>query len=301
MQFNTAHSAGTASPWTGPLLMTSSAFLFAVMGLAIKLLSEDFRVWDFALFRFGGGVAILLLLFPGRREWLKTPNPLLMALRGLSGTTAFFLGVSALQQISLATAMVYFYCFPAFAALFSALLFKERIAPGELICVAIALCGVGVLFDLDLGQEMRGQMMALLAGVFAGLTVALIKRLRADNGPVGLYFYLCLCGCVAAAGPFSADPHWPVTTVHWGLMGGIVATSTAAQLLMNQGFKYCASWEGGLFMTTEVIFTTLFGAFLLGETLTLRFWTGGMMIIGSSVLMGRIQHNAVQRQRRSTG
>ena len=291
MQPSTPYINKPVSPWTGPLLMLGSAFLFAIMGLIIKLLGNEFRVWDIALFRFGGGVVILLLLFPRRREWLKTPNPLLMAVRGLSGTMAFFLGVTALQQISLATAMVYFYCFPAFAALFSALLFKERIPPGELLCVTLALCGVGVLFDLDLTQGIWGQVVALLGGMFAGLTVALIKRLRADNGPVSLYFYLCLCGCVAAAGPFSSGPHWPVNMVHWWLMGGIVVASTAAQLLMNQGFKYCASWEGGLFMTTEVIFTTLFGVFLLGEALSLRFWIGGTMIVGSSVLMNRFQHN----------
>jgi drug/metabolite transporter (DMT)-like permease len=122
-----------------------------------------------------------------------------MQIRVRHGTTAFFFGVAALQQISLATVIVYFFCFPAFAALFSGLLFKERIPPGELGCVVLALCGVGILFDADLGQGVWGQVMALLAGMFAGLTVALIKRLRADNGPVGLYFYLCICGCAAAA------------------------------------------------------------------------------------------------------
>lgn len=92
MQPSAIYSARPVSPWTGPLLMLGSAFLFALMGLAIKLLGNNFRVWDIAWFRFGGGVVILLLLFPKRRDWLKTPNPVLMAIRGLCGTTAFFLG-----------------------------------------------------------------------------------------------------------------------------------------------------------------------------------------------------------------
>jgi drug/metabolite transporter (DMT)-like permease len=48
---------------------------------------------------------------------------------------------------------------------------------------------------------------------------------------------------------------------------------------MNQGFFYCRGWEGGLFMSTEVIFTAAVGILFLHEPVTWRFWIGGSMIL----------------------
>ena len=68
-------------------------------------------------------------------------------------------------------------------------------------------------------------------------------------------------------------------------MTAILVTSILAQLLMNEGFKYCKSWQGGVLMTSEVIFSTLFGVFLLGEAVGWRFGVGAALIVGSAAAM----------------
>jgi drug/metabolite transporter (DMT)-like permease len=73
------------------------------------------------------------------------------------------------------------------------------------------------------------------------------------------------------------------------MIGGIVLTSTIAQLLMNQGFKYCKSWGGGLFLTSEVVFTSILGFAFLGEMLSWRFGLGGLLIVGSAVFLNFIR------------
>jgi drug/metabolite transporter (DMT)-like permease len=55
------------------------------------------------------------------------------------------------------------------------------------------------------------------------------------------------------------------------------------QLLMNQGFGYCRSWEGGLYMTSEVLLTALAGIMLFGDPVGWRFAAGGTLIIGSTI------------------
>jgi hypothetical protein len=64
---------------------------------------------------------------------------------------------------------------------------------------------------------------------------------------------------------FSSDPRLPRNAVEWLMTGGIVFSSLAAQLLMNQEFRYCKSWEGGLIVISEVVFTALLGVVFLGE------------------------------------
>ena len=70
---------------------------------------------------------------------------------------------------------------------------------------------------------------------------------------------------------------------HKGMIGGIVFSALAAQLLMNQGFQYCKSWEGGLILTSEVVFTSLLGILVLGEIFSWRFGCGGLLIVASAI------------------
>jgi len=65
------------------------------------------------------------------------------------------------------------------------------------------------------------------------------------------------------------------------MMAVIVVTSVIGQLFMTKGLRYCKSWQGGVLMTTELIFTSLLGILFLQEQVTWRFWLGGLLILGS--------------------
>lgn len=271
----------------GPLLMFTAAFLFAVLGGLIKALGPSFRVWDIAFYRFGCGLVILLAAFGWRKNPFSGHNTRLLIIRGITGCAAFLSLVIAIRLIPISTAMVLFYSFPAFAALLSPLIFRETITKAEIVCVFIALCGVAVLFDFSLEVAMFGQVMAVVAGFFAGLTVAIIKKLRDKNGSVTIYLYFCLLGTVITLPSYMAAPQIPTIRIEWLIVGGIVFTSIFGQLIMNQGFKYCKSWEGGLFLTSELIFTSIIGIVLFCEIVTWHFWVGSFLIFASAVLLNR--------------
>jgi drug/metabolite transporter (DMT)-like permease len=181
--------------------------------------------------------------------------------------------------------MVLFFSFPAFAAFFSFLIFGERISKSEIICILGALLGAAVLFEYQITGNLFGQAAGLLAGGFAGLTVCFIKKLRETNGSAVIYLYFCLLGALISFPGFISQPQLPRSGIEWLMTGGIVFSSIAAQLLMNQGFKYCKSWEGGLFLTSEVVFTSILGFVFLGEMLSWRFGFGGLLIVASAVLL----------------
>jgi drug/metabolite transporter (DMT)-like permease len=269
---------------TGPLLMLSSAFLFAVGDCLIKSLGPPFRVWDIAFYRFGCGMLILLLVFGRNRNLFDGQNRKLLVLRGLAGSLAFLAMVLAIRLIPISTAMMLFYAHPAFAALLSAYVFKEKMA-GQLFWAFVALCGVAVFLDSKLEGGLLGQAISLLGAAFAGLAVVVVRKVRETNGPVSIYFYFCLTGTTLTFLPFISNPQVPASVSEWLTIGSIVTTSLIAQLLMTQGFHYCRSCEGSLLLTSEVLFVALWGFFSLGETLTWRFWVGGTMILGSIVAL----------------
>jgi drug/metabolite transporter (DMT)-like permease len=58
---------------------------------------------------------------------------------------------------------------------------------------------------------------------------------------------------------------------------------------MTHGFQYCKSWEGGLYLMTEVIFTSLLGILFFIEIVDWRFWAGGLLIFGSALGLNQIR------------
>ncbi len=275
----------------GPLLMLSAALLFTVLNLLIKLMGPAYSVWHIGFFRFLGGIIVLMAVFGRHHNLYRGNNIRLLIIRGCTGSVAFLCLLTAIRELPVSTALVIFYSFPAFSAIFSFLLYKEQVRRLEMACIAMVMAGTAILFDFQLAGGLLGQAMALLAGCFAGLTVTLIRSLRQINGPVVIYLYFCTMGCLVTLPQFILNPIAPANLTEWTMVLGIVFSSVTAQLLMNQGFFYCRGWEGGVFMSSEVIFTAIVGIAFLADPATWRFWSGGLLILGSVVALNRLKAN----------
>jgi len=270
---------------SGLPLMLAAAFFFTLGTLAIKLLGPRFRVWDIAFFRFSGGLVLLVLLFFRHTNPFQGSNRRLLLIRGCTGSCAFLCLVAALQLLPISTAMVIFYAFPAFAALFSYVLYREEVSPLGALCIAGVLAGIALLFDFRWDGAAQGKALAVCASALAGLTVAFIKKLRATNGSATIYLYLCAMGLVVVFPGFVSHPILPSSGLEWGLCAGLVAATLAGQLLMNQGFAYCRSWEGGVFMSSEVVLTVAAGILVFGDPVSFRFWIGSLLVLGGAVAL----------------
>lgn len=281
----------------GPLFMFSAALLFTVLNLLIKLINPAFTIWHIAFYRFFGGAVVLLLVFGRHGSPFRGHNTRLLVIRGFTGSAAFLSLVTSIRLLPVSTALVIFYAFPAFSAVFSFLIYKERISKPEIGCIAFVVMGIAILFNFKMEGELFGQVMALSGAAFAGLTVTLIKALREKNGPVIIYLYFCTMGTLVTLPEFLAAPLVPTTALDWAMVAGIIFASVSAQLLMNQGFFYCRGWEGGVFMSSEVIFTAVVGIIFLGDPVSWRFWTGGLLIFGSAVAMNRFRASRAHHQK----
>ncbi len=272
----------------GPLFMLSAALLFTLMSTLVKLMPEPYTVWHLGFIRCFGGMLVLTLVFSRRKNPFKGHKIPLLILRGCTGSLAFFFVVSALRLLPMSTAVVLFYSYPAFAALFGFLIYKEQVNRFQIACIGILLAGVAILFDFRLSANALGQAMAITGAVFAGFTVTIIRSLREHNGPVIIYFYFCTMGTLATLPYCMAHPIVPASAVEWTMAGGIVFVSVAAQLLMNQGFFFCKGFEGAAYMSSETLFTAVVGIVFLMEPVSWHLFAGGILIVGSGLAMHRL-------------
>jgi drug/metabolite transporter (DMT)-like permease len=267
----------------GPLFMLLSACWFTAMNLLLKMSTADFGVWDIGFFRFFGSLIVLGAVFGRQASPFRSENRKLLFIRGCTGSLAFILFIFSVQRLPVSTALMLLYAYPAFAALFSSWLYQEKVSALAWLCMAGILIGVIILVDPAGGVGLLGAGAGILSAVIAGLTIAIIHRLRQTHGSVIIYLYFCLAGSMVTAPAFLYSPSVPTNLSQLMMCGGIVLFSILGHLTMNHGFGYCRSWEGGVYLTSEVVLTSLAGIALLGDPVGWRFFAGGTLILGSVV------------------
>lgn len=268
--------------------MIGAALLFTLMSVLVKLLPAAYTIWHIGFVRFTGGLVIILVFFSRKGNPFKGHNIPLLILRGCSGSIGFLSIVAAMRILPLSTASVLFYAYPVFAAFFGFMIYKEGINIKQIACMLSLVAGVGVLFDFAFTGSAFGQIMAITGAIFAGLTVTLIRSLTVRNGVVVIYLYFCAAGALATLIPCLARPIIPATPVEWMMLLAIALSSLVAQLMMNQGFCYCRGFEGGVYMSTETVFTAIVGIFLLNDPISWQFLVGAVLILGSGLALNRL-------------
>ena len=156
---------------TAPWLMAVASFLFALMGVCVKLASDQYGAGEIVLYRSLTGLVLMTGVLRWRGISWRTPVPAMHIGRSLSGATALCMWFYAIGGLPLATAMTLNYMSSVWIALFliggSVLLAPER--------------GGGAIIDLRL-------VAAVLAG-FAGVALVLrptIEQEQLWHGVVGL-------------------------------------------------------------------------------------------------------------------
>ena len=283
---------------SGFLLMTFSAFFYALGDICIKFISPSIGSVPIAFFRFVLGGLILFPLLARGQESLRGSSTRYLLLRGFTGTLAFFCLVKSIAMIPLSNAMVLFYTFPLFATLFSFFILRESLARMEVMLIAVGLIGVFVLINPSSHSLGMGHVYGLLAGAFAGLTVVIIRRVRRTNGPLIIYFYFCVVGGAISFPLFIANFTLPSFEL-FALLIVLAVLLLIAQLFMNQGFKFCKASEGSVILMSEVVFTGVAGVLLFHDSPGLSFFIGACLIVGSGVGLNLISRTPLSSEKLS--
>lgn len=269
--------------------MVVAALFYGGMNVSVKLGAPHLTVWQTGMGRFILGLAVMPILIRMLRLEPAGRERRLLIARGLSGTIAFILMIQAIKLIPLSMAMVLFYLWPVFTCLLSPWIAGESTARSEWPLVMGALLGTAViLWPEKGGWELNlGYFLAVASSFFAGLAVILIRRLRRRNNPFTIYFFFCLTGSLATIGPLLAQGEsiLPATMEGWLFLSAVAVFAMIGQVLMNQGMKYLDGSRTGALMMIEVLVAAAFGALWLGENLQIRFFVGGILILGSGAAL----------------
>ncbi|MCP5269297.1 MAG: DMT family transporter [Zoogloeaceae bacterium] len=271
------------------LWMVAASFLFASMGVCVKLAAETFSAPEIVFYRSVISLLLMCTLMSVRGIAFVTPHWRYQMFRGATGFVSLLLYFYAIAMLPLATAVTLNYTSPMFLALYLAAFAGMRLRLGLMISLVIGFVGIVALLKPTLASDqLLGGIVALASGVSSGFAYFSVRELGARGEPEArtvLYFSLFATVC-SALWMLLYEFH-PVDLEGGLLLLGVGAFATLAQLAMTRAYKHGKPIVSASLAYTTIIFASLFGMLLWGDVPTSSAWLGILLIIVSGIAATR--------------
>ena len=169
----------------------------------LKLMSDRYPVWQFAVIRSVVAVALLVLalLLTGHLALLRPKLPGLLALRGLLTFVAYTSYYLAIAAVPLADAVAMFFCAPLVVTALSVPLLGESVGPRRWTAVIVGFIGVLVIVRPGFTSMQGALLIATLTPVAYGLSIIITRRIGyAVAGSTLALYNMVVFGLASAAG-----------------------------------------------------------------------------------------------------
>lgn len=267
------------------LWMIVASLLFASMGVCVKLGAGLFSIGEMVLYR--GAIGLLIALFIGKalRIPLRTPAWRLQITRAIAGSLALLCYFYAISILPLATAVTLNYTSPIFVALLLLLRYGERLRWPVLASLLLGFAGVVLLLKPTLqADQWTGALAGLGSGLIASIAYVNVRELgRLGEPEVRTVFWFS--GATVLLGlPWAAiEGFHAVNASTLPILLGVGIFGGAAQFAMTRAYRLGKTIVSANLAYTTVIFSSLFGVLLWGETLPLTAWVAIGLIVSGGV------------------
>ena len=278
--------------------MLFASFVFAIMGVCVKLASEYASTSEIVIARGVVGVTTLLLLTRLRGLPLTTHYPWQHAWRGFVGVSALWLWFFAIARLPLATAMTLNYMAPIWIA---AIVFTlgwwhktRRFEWGLTAAIVTSFVGVALLLKPTIhADQWVGGLTALISGFISALAYIQVKRLGQMGEPeYRVVFYFSASGVLGGLVSGLIDNWWQTGRLHlfadlsahdFLLLFTIGITATIAQIAMTRAYRLGAMLVTANLQYTGIVFSSMWGILLWNDTLDVGGWLGILIILMSGI------------------
>lgn len=278
-------------------LMLLLCLTWGLQQVAIKLTAQDMAPVMQLATRFALSAVMFGVLVLRQDGWRVLRDGTLYSglVLGALFAAEFLLLAESLKYTSAAHAVVFLYTAPVFSALGLQFLPEERLSAVQWTGIALAMFGIAVAF---LGYSDRrapgmffGDTLALLGGVGWGASTVALRRSRLAGSPATKTVFYQVAFAAVALGAYAQATGQTHVVPSARLLSNMIFQTLGVAFLSYLGWfwllrHYLTSRLMLLALMTP-LFGVVFGAFLLGEGIDLRFAVGtGLVLAGIAVVNG---------------
>ena len=213
----------------------------------------------------------------------KEPSPLIIMglLVALSSLTLFL----SYNYMAAGIASTLLFVYPIMVALIMAMVFKEKLALQTIVCMLLALGGIGLLYKSEDGSTLSliGTLLVFASSLSYAIYIVGINQTSLKNvATLKVTFYVLLFGLslfvarLLYSGVLNTPDQWYL----WANLLALAVFPTAISFLCTTGaIQYIGSTPTAILGALEPVTAIFFGIAVFGESLTVRESFGLVMII----------------------
>jgi drug/metabolite transporter (DMT)-like permease len=272
--------------------MIVAGFMFAAMGVFVKLGAVEFDAAELAFYRNFVGLVIVGALVAARRGSLRTSHGTAHFMRGLVGSISLIGYFYAMTQLPLATAQTLNYTSPIFLAIATVVVLGEKFSGWLIGAIALGFLGVAILLQPTFhGGKEAAALIGLFSGVFSAwayLSVRTLGKLGEPDWRV-VFWFTVIGSVLCAAWQLSTSGFHALRLSNAWIVAGIGATGTLAQLAMTRAYRTGNTLVVGALSYSTLVFGAMLAYVVSNERLQPLEWAGMAVIIASGILAMRVE------------
>jgi drug/metabolite transporter (DMT)-like permease len=271
----------------GMVAAMAAFFMFTVMNMFAKLLSENHSVIEIAFYRnLIACLPFLIMIFLfGRREILIIRSkPSLVGLRAIIGTISLITTFAAYSLMPMADTTALLFTASLFIPVLGVIFLKETVGAYRWTAVVLGFIGVVIMSHPSGEIYMLGILVALFAALMHAILQIILRYLGRYETPETISFYFFLIGVFLTALPLPFIAVRP-TLAEVPLLFGIGFSGAAAQWLLSVAFRNARAAIVTVFNYSSIVWAALFGWMIWNEWPMPAVIGGASIVIASNILM----------------
>ncbi|MGY8794304.1 MAG: DMT family transporter [Woeseiales bacterium] len=262
-------------------------FMFTIMNVFAKLLSENHSVIEIAFYR--NLIACMPFLFMvfvlGKRDILVIQSKLAaIGVRAVVGAISLITTFAAYSLMPMAETTVLLFTASLFIPVLGVIFLHEKVGPYRWAAVAIGFIGVVIMTGPAGSVNGLGVTVALIAALMHATLQIILRYLGKFERPETVAFYFLVIGTLVTALPLPFVAVTP-TVAELPLLLGLGLSGAAAQWLLSVAFRNAPAAIVTVFNYSGIVWATFFGWLIWNDWPLPAVLAGAAVVIASNGLV----------------
>jgi drug/metabolite transporter (DMT)-like permease len=271
---------------TAILLICGSAFIFAAQDGISRYLGAAYspvfvimlRYWFFAVF-----VILLCARAPGGlRRAMRTKRPGMQIFRGILLALEVIVTVEAFIRLGLINTHAIFACYPLLISVLSGPVLGEKVGWRRWAAVVAGFIGILIVLKPGSGVFSADAILPFIGAVMFAVYGLMTRLVGRDDPAMVSFFWTGIAGAVAMT--LIGIWHWePIAAgdIPWLLL--LCLCAACAHFMLIKAYELAEASALQPFSYTQLVWVSLFGVTIFGETLAPNVALGGAIVVGAGM------------------
>ncbi|MDS9466468.1 DMT family transporter [Paracoccus sp. MBLB3053] len=268
------------------MLICGASFIFATQDGISRHLGATYspvfitmvRYWFFTLFV----VAICLRQPNGLRMAMRSKRPWLQIARGVILALEIVVTIEAFVRLGLINTHAIFACYPLLISILSGPVLGEKVGWRRWLAVAVGFCGILIVLKPGSGVFSANAALPFLGAVMFAVYGLMTRMVARDDTAIVSFFWTSVIGAITMTiiGIRSWEPI-AKADIPWLLT--LCACAATAHFMLIKAYEMAEASALQPFSYTQLVWVSIFGVLIFGETLAPNVAIGGLIVVGAGL------------------